>query len=166
MLVIKRFSERKKVFREIKKVFRERKKTEKIRAKRSKRVRSGNDFECTYNNDKSLSEIQLKHCFLEKFGGGFEQDIDDESKEDKEDEEDMRRFFIIFHLSDEMKRMIKSGEEEAGLVSQGPFSCPCSRSHLSLRNEDERDGGGIWAGNSDLLQDVAIICLIGKLDTT
>ncbi|GKB44362.1 hypothetical protein Tco_0889304, partial [Tanacetum coccineum] len=25
--------------------------------------------------------------FLEKFGGGFEQDIDDEGEEDKEDEE-------------------------------------------------------------------------------
>ncbi|GJS97509.1 hypothetical protein Tco_0804477 [Tanacetum coccineum] len=62
------------------------------------RLMSGNDFECTYNNDKSLSEIQLEHWkedgsrvkilgFLEKFGGRFEQDIDDEGEEDYEDEE-------------------------------------------------------------------------------
>ncbi|GJX68223.1 zinc finger BED domain-containing protein RICESLEEPER 2 [Tanacetum coccineum] len=67
---------------------------------------SGNDFECTHNNDKSLSEIQLEHCglweggvedwgltlggsedFQEKFRGGFEEYIDDEGEEDKEDEE-------------------------------------------------------------------------------
>ncbi|GJS31722.1 hypothetical protein Tco_0492342 [Tanacetum coccineum] len=60
MLVIKRFSERKKVFRE-------RKKTGKIRAKRGKRMRLVKhgleecEFENTCNNDKSLSEIQLEH---------------------------------------------------------------------------------------------------------
>ncbi|GJQ89499.1 hypothetical protein Tco_0000638 [Tanacetum coccineum] len=60
MLVIKRFSERKKVFRE-------RKKTGKIRAKRGKRMRLVKhgleecEFENTYNNDKNLSEIQLEH---------------------------------------------------------------------------------------------------------
>ncbi|GJR05441.1 hypothetical protein Tco_0528425 [Tanacetum coccineum] len=50
MLVIKRFSERKKVFRE-------RKKTGKIRAKRLIRGKDKN----TCNNDKNLSKIQLEH---------------------------------------------------------------------------------------------------------
>ncbi|GKC38655.1 hypothetical protein Tco_1051039, partial [Tanacetum coccineum] len=59
MLVIKRFSERKKVFRE-------RKKTGKIRAKRR--------FILVEKGEK-------------KFEGGFEQDIDDECEEDKEGEE-------------------------------------------------------------------------------
>ncbi|GJR91068.1 hypothetical protein Tco_0215079 [Tanacetum coccineum] len=60
MLVIKIFSERKKVFRE-------RKKCEKIHAKRRKKRGlvihdlKGHEFEKTWNNDKSLSEIQLKH---------------------------------------------------------------------------------------------------------
>ncbi|GJX95694.1 hypothetical protein Tco_0351492 [Tanacetum coccineum] len=60
----------------------------------SKRVRSGNDFECTYNNDKSLSEIQLEHWRLrlkslkeEKFGGAFEQTLKMKVKRSKEDEE-------------------------------------------------------------------------------
>nr|GFA35265.1 hypothetical protein [Tanacetum cinerariifolium] len=76
MLVIKIFSERKKVFRE-------RKMCEKIRAKRK-----------TCNNDKSLSESQLEHekedefvvMVVKKLEWWFEQDIDDEEKEDKEGE--------------------------------------------------------------------------------
>ncbi|GJY62315.1 hypothetical protein Tco_0462972 [Tanacetum coccineum] len=80
MLVIKRFSEKKKIFRE-------RKKTEKIRAKSEGEVfLEGGDF--------NVSVVRLQTCltdilgFLEKFKGGFEQDIDDKGEEDKEDEED------------------------------------------------------------------------------
>nr|GEU41509.1 hypothetical protein [Tanacetum cinerariifolium] len=60
MLVIKIFSKRKKVFRE-------RKKCEKIRAKREKKKKfvthdlERYEFEKTFNNDKSLNEIQLEH---------------------------------------------------------------------------------------------------------
>ncbi|GKA45175.1 hypothetical protein Tco_0737971 [Tanacetum coccineum] len=105
MLVIKRFSERNKVFRE-------RKKTRKVHAKRGKRMRLVKhgleecEFENTCNNDKSLSEIQLEHEKedelvvvvvkvmvvkeiedglleeIEKFGWWFEQDIDGESEDD------------------------------------------------------------------------------------
>ncbi|GJV13540.1 hypothetical protein Tco_1355081 [Tanacetum coccineum] len=115
MLVIKRFSERKKVFRE-------RKKTGKIHAKRGKKRRlvthglEGYEFEKSCNNDKNLSEIQLEHekedelvvvvvkvvheldCMMvvkeienelleevEKLEWWFEQDIDDEGEEDEED---------------------------------------------------------------------------------
>ncbi|GJX18587.1 hypothetical protein Tco_0221264 [Tanacetum coccineum] len=60
MLVIKIFSERKKVFKK-------RKKCEKIRSKRGKKKGlvthdfEGHEFEKTCNNDKSLSEIQIEH---------------------------------------------------------------------------------------------------------
>ncbi|GKB29551.1 hypothetical protein Tco_0868952 [Tanacetum coccineum] len=106
MLVIKRFSE-------IKKVFRERKKTGKIHAKSRKRIRLVKhgleecEFENTCNNDKNLSKIQLEHeredemvvvvheCRMvvketedvlleemEKFRWWFEQDIDGENEDD------------------------------------------------------------------------------------
>nr|GEZ16877.1 hypothetical protein [Tanacetum cinerariifolium] len=113
MLVIKRFSETKKIFRE-------RKNTGKVRAKRGKKMRlvihdlEKCEFENICNNDKSLSEIQLEHEKedelvmvvvkvvheyyrmvvkeienglleeMEKFGWWFEQDIDGESKDDNE----------------------------------------------------------------------------------
>ncbi|GKD26211.1 hypothetical protein Tco_1232425, partial [Tanacetum coccineum] len=44
--------------------------------------------------DFDVSVVRLQTClidilgFLEKFKGGFEQDIDDEGEEDKEDEEE------------------------------------------------------------------------------
>ncbi|GJY17864.1 hypothetical protein Tco_0389355 [Tanacetum coccineum] len=101
MLVIKRFSERKKIFRG-------RKKTGKIHAKSYK-----TKLENTCNNDKNLSEIQLKHgredelvvvvvkvvheCRMvvkeiedglleemEKFGWWFEQDINGENEDGNE----------------------------------------------------------------------------------
>ncbi|GJU12801.1 hypothetical protein Tco_1135197 [Tanacetum coccineum] len=65
MLVIKRFSERKKVFRE-------RKKTGKIRVKRMvvKEIEDG-----------LLEEIEVSHFGKEKFGWWFEQDIDGENED-------------------------------------------------------------------------------------
>ncbi|GJT13488.1 hypothetical protein Tco_0860530 [Tanacetum coccineum] len=68
MLVIKRFSERKKVFSK-------RKKTGKIRAKRMvvKEIKDG-----------LLEEMETSHFGKEKFGWWFEQDIDGESEDDNE----------------------------------------------------------------------------------
>nr|GEY50435.1 hypothetical protein [Tanacetum cinerariifolium] len=67
MLVIKRFSERKKVFRE-------RKKTGKIHAKRMvvKEIKDG-----------LLEEMEVSH-FGKEFGWWFEQNIGGESEDDKE----------------------------------------------------------------------------------
>ncbi|GKA23613.1 hypothetical protein Tco_0709646 [Tanacetum coccineum] len=80
MLVIKIFSERKKVYRE-------RKKCEKIHAKRGSRGESfweeGDDF--------GVDVLHFHTCltdilgFLEKLEWWFEQDIDDEGEENEED---------------------------------------------------------------------------------
>ncbi|GKA34335.1 hypothetical protein Tco_0720764 [Tanacetum coccineum] len=111
MLVIKRFSERNKVFRE-------RKKTEKIRAKSLFPVKKDDHQKeiddaktpldvCsprfgaprdqiseiiatkTTEDGSRLMVVKVVHGFLEKFEGGFEQDIDDEGEEDKENEKMM-----------------------------------------------------------------------------
>nr|GEU71866.1 hypothetical protein [Tanacetum cinerariifolium] len=92
MLVIKIFSERKKVFRE-------RKKCEKIRAKRGKMSGlvthdlEGHEFKKTCNNDKSLSEIQLEH--------------------EKEDE------FVMVVVKEIVKRLLE--EVEVSLWEEGDY---------------------------------------------
>ncbi|GKD25805.1 hypothetical protein Tco_1232019, partial [Tanacetum coccineum] len=81
MLVIKIFSDRKKVFRE-------RKKCEKIRAKRG----SGGEPFWEGGDDFGVDVLRLHTCltdilgFLEKLELWFEQDIDDEEEEDEEGE--------------------------------------------------------------------------------
>ncbi|GJY35724.1 hypothetical protein Tco_0421102 [Tanacetum coccineum] len=90
MLVIKRFSKRKKVFRE-------RKKTGKIRAKRMvvKEIEDGllEEMEVSHFGKEvmifewmSCASILLTDIFgfLEKFGWWFEQDIDGKSEDDNE----------------------------------------------------------------------------------
>ncbi|GJR38099.1 hypothetical protein Tco_1213783 [Tanacetum coccineum] len=84
MLVIKIFSERKKVFRE-------RKKCEKIRAKRGKKKRlvtldlEGHEFEGLYGGGEG--DCNYAHLEeVEKLEWWFEQDINDEEEEDEEGE--------------------------------------------------------------------------------
>ncbi|GJV26746.1 hypothetical protein Tco_1383194 [Tanacetum coccineum] len=83
MLVIKRFSERKKVFRE-------RKKTGKIRAKRWTLRGNGGESFWEGGDDFGVDVLRFHTyltdilSFLEKFGWRFEQDIDGESGDDNE----------------------------------------------------------------------------------
>ncbi|GJX70489.1 hypothetical protein Tco_0307660 [Tanacetum coccineum] len=83
MLVIKRFSERKKVFRE-------RKKTGKIRAKRWTLGGNGGESFWEGGDDFGVDVLRFHTCltdilgFLDKFGWGFEQDIDGKDEDDNE----------------------------------------------------------------------------------
>nr|GEX13056.1 hypothetical protein [Tanacetum cinerariifolium] len=83
MLLIKIFSERKKVFRE-------RKKTEKIHAKRWTLGGNGGELFCEGGDDFEVDVLLFRTClidilgFLGKFGWWFEQDIGGESEDDKE----------------------------------------------------------------------------------
>ncbi|GJW90267.1 hypothetical protein Tco_0167820 [Tanacetum coccineum] len=83
MLVIKRFSERKKVFRE-------RKKTVKIRAKRWTLVRNRGESFWEGGDDFRVDVLRFHTFltdilgFLEKFRWWFEQDIDCENEDDNE----------------------------------------------------------------------------------
>ncbi|GKD21774.1 hypothetical protein Tco_1223477 [Tanacetum coccineum] len=71
-----------KIFSEIKKVFRERKKCEKIRVKRSD-FQQGMEQDCMVVVKEIVSRLLEE---VEKLEWWFEQDIDDEEEEDEEGE--------------------------------------------------------------------------------
>nr|GFA19877.1 hypothetical protein [Tanacetum cinerariifolium] len=121
MLMIKRFSDIKNVFRERKLIEKfvqrvtkdDRRVVERKKSTMPKlpldvcslsfgapRDRSYEIVDTKQGGDFDVSVVHLQTClsdilgFLEKFRGGFEQDIDDDGKEDKEDKEELFRLSL------------------------------------------------------------------------